>query len=157
VATQLQLDKVELALTTLLSLTFGDDPTVRVDGMTVRDVDGDGNVLTIPPAVLLYFEGETLLPKSDNQSVTYTGEQSWSVFCGAADFSSRTAERKGAYQLAVKVRDALAGARLTLDDGTKLPPIIVVGTAPEQADANSVWYSVRIMVRAITQFSGVNG
>ena len=155
-ATEFKIEDVGAGLKRLLEAAFSDDSNVVLDMMSVRDVNEKGDLIVVPPAVRIYYEGDGANPKRDNQKLDYDVAQNWSVFCGAVDLSSKATEMCGAQKMVSKAKSALVGARLKLDDGAKTQPITYVGVVPEQADESGAWYSVRIAVGAIAQFEGKN-
>lgn len=155
--TQFKIEDVEAAALALLQKTFKDEqPKVETDAMSVADVNEDGDIITNPPAARLYFANEAATPGRDAQRLTYQSQQFFTVMVGAQDYSSRTKERMGCYAMVSLVKNAFAGARLTLADGGKTEPIAYLGAEPYQAEKKAVWYAVRFAIPCVAQFSGAN-
>jgi hypothetical protein len=154
-ATQFKIADVEKSLTLLLAadagiVAFG----AQVQALSSKDFDEQGNIIVMPPAVLVFFEGGQDSANGDMVRTAYKSEYSFCIFCGAADLSSTDNERNSAYALIAAVRKAVAGARLPLDLAqNKTGPVGLAGINPEQFDANGAWYSQKISVPMTAQFS----
>jgi hypothetical protein len=126
----------------------------QVQGLSSKHFDEQGNIIVLPPAVLVFFEQGQDSANGDMVRTTYKTMYSFCLFCGAADLSSTDNERNSAYALLAAVRVAIAGARLHLDGGTALSgPVGLAGITPEQFDTNGAWYCQRISVPMLAQFS----
>ncbi len=126
----------------------------QVQGLSSKHFDDQGNIIVMPPAVLVFFEQGQESANGDMVRTTYKTDYSFCIFCGAADLSSTDNERNSAYALLAAVRAAIAGARLPLDAGAnRTGPVGLIGVSPEQFDANGAWYCQRISVPMTAQFS----
>src|SRR3954469_21722425 len=104
--TQLKPEMVETALVAALQEELDG---VNVQALTEKDIDAQGNLIIVPPAVLVMFDTEILLPARDNTLQTYDSKQRHLLICGARDLSGEGAERLSAKQLVSQVRDTIAG------------------------------------------------
>jgi phage gp37-like protein len=148
--TQLQPEMVENALVGALKAACNG---VNVQGLTEKQFDAEGNLIIVPPAALVMFDGETLQPTRDVTLQTYEATQRYLVIVGARDLSGEGAERLSAMSIVSQVRNALAGLTLTLEDGNKTMPIALAGVERFQFDPNGTWYAVLIDVEAVAQFT----
>jgi hypothetical protein len=148
--TQLKPETVENALVVALAAALAG---VNVQALTEKDIDAEGNLVVVPPVVLVMFDVETLLPTRDVTLQTYTAVQRHLAICGTRDLSGVGAERLSAKGLVSQVRDAAAGLRLTLEDGTITMPTAVAGVERFQFDKNGTWYAVLLDVQALAQFT----
>jgi Domain of unknown function (DUF1834) len=153
-ATQFKIADVEQGLLTLLGANAGIQAiTKQVQGLSSKNFDEQGNVLVVPPAVLVFFEGGADTPSGDTVRMTYDAEYSFGIICGAADLSSLDKERSSAYALVAAVRAAVAGQRVQVDGGASSSfPIKLAGVNLEQFDANGAWYTQRVLVGKTAQF-----
>lgn len=148
--TQLKITDVEAAIIATLNAALAN---TQVQGLSSKDWDEQGNIIVIPPAVLVMFENGDDKTQNDITRLTYDSEYQFLLFCGAADLSSTDSERNSCYALLASVRAALAGKSLPLDSGaSKTYPVALAGIAPEQFDSNGVWFSQRVRIGALAQF-----
>jgi hypothetical protein len=149
-SSQLKIEDVDAALqAALVAANLG----AQVSGISDQNFDNEGNLIIVPPAVLVLFESETLTAQRSNTRLDYTADKQFSILCGARNFAGDQSEKVSAYQLATKVRDALAGLKLLLADGSKTEPITLLGVQREQFDSNGTWYSVLVSVGGTAQFT----
>lgn len=156
-ATQLKLEDVEAKVVGALQAALGND--VVIVAMSTATFDDDGNVIIegVKPTVLVYFDGEDFTPMNDVLRTNYEDEQAWVAACLAKSLRSTAEERTSTYALTSRVRDAVAGQRLTLtENAQKTAPMRLVSTKPFQFDANGTWYAVRFALRHVAQFSNKN-
>ena len=148
--TQLKINDVEAAIIATLRSALAN---TQVQGLSNKDWDEQGNIIVTPPAVLVMFELGEDKTQNDITRLTYDSEYQFVLFCGAADLSSTDSERNSCYVLVAGVRAAMAGQSLALDGGaSKTFPVALAGIAPEQFDANGVWFSQRVRIGALAQF-----
>jgi len=148
--TQLQLDLVEDALLALLQSKVA---AAKVRTATSEDFDLDGELIAVPPLVLVVFAAETPDPRRDHLRLTYQSQQQFKIFIGATNLRGASHERKDAYALVNQVRDAVAGAKLTLAGGERLPPLALGPTQLGRLDRNGTWYETRVILDGIAQFT----
>jgi hypothetical protein len=115
-ATQLKLEDVEAKVVGAIKAALGDAATVLA--MSTEHTDEDGNIIIdgVKPMVLVYFDGEDFIPMNDNLRTNYEDEQMWMAICFAKSLRSTADERASTYAITSRVRDAVAGQRLTLDE-----------------------------------------
>jgi hypothetical protein len=152
--TQFKLADVEQSLIALLKADAGIVAfKAQVQGISSKQFDAQGNLIVMPPAVLVLFEQGQDVMSGDTVRTTYQSDYYFCLFCGAADLSSTDNERTGAYNLIAAVRAALAGKRLALDNATNLTgPIGLSGITMEQFDDKGVWFCQRIGIPKTAQF-----
>jgi hypothetical protein len=148
--TQLKPEMVENALVAALKAAL---QGVNVAAITETDIDAEGNLIVVPPAVLVMFDAEALQPTRDVTLQTYQSTQRHLAICGARDLSGLGAERLSTKALVSQVRDAVAGLRLTLDDQSITMPIALAGAERFQFDTKGTWYAVMMDVQAMAQFT----
>jgi phage gp37-like protein len=153
-ATQFKIADVEQGLIALLQADAGLAAlTKQVQGLSSKQWDEQGNILVIPPAVLVFFEGGSDTGSGDTVRMTYDAEYMFAIICGATDLSSTDKERAGAYALLGAVRAALAGQRVQVDGGSSSSfPLKLAGITLEQFDANGAWYTQRVLIGKTAQF-----
>ncbi|HKV94885.1 MAG TPA: hypothetical protein VJW20_20235 [Candidatus Angelobacter sp.] len=153
-ATQFKIADVEQSLIAALQADAGiQGLKAQVQGLSSKHFDEQGNIIVLPPAVLVFFEAGKDDGKNDTVRTTYQTDYDFCLFCGAADLTSTDKERTNAYILIATVRAAIAGKRLALDGGDNLSgPVGLNGITWEQADANGAWYCQRISVPKTAQF-----
>jgi hypothetical protein len=150
VASQIKLEDVDAALqAALVAANLG----AQVSGISTENFDDEGNLILVPPAVLVLFDSEVLSAHRSNTKLDYTSDKQFAILCGARVFSGDKDERNAAYQLVSKVKDALAGLKLTLADGSKTEPITLVGVNRELFDNNGTWHSVMVRVSGTAMFT----
>lgn len=152
--TQLKLADVEQAIiATLKANTAIAALNAQVQGLSSKHWDEQGNIIVHPPAILVFFEQGQDQQSRDVTALTYESEYEFSLFCGAADLSSADNERNSAYAIIANVRAAIAGQRLSIDNGAMTTfPVRLVGIRAEQFDPNGVWYSQQVRVGQLAQF-----
>jgi hypothetical protein len=156
-ATQLKLEDVEAKVVGAIKAALGDAATVLA--MSTEHTDEDGNIIIdgVKPMVLVYFDGEDFIPMNDNLRCNYEDEQMWMAICFAKSLRSTADERASTYAITSRVRDAVAGQRLTLDENAqRTAPMRIVSTKPYQFDKTGTWYAVRFALRHVAQFSNKN-
>ena len=126
---------------------------IEVEAITNKNFDKDGNLITNPPAALLMFAGEDLVPLRDSTRKNYADKQKWLLFCGANNFQSTNAEIQEAAALVTLCKETLAGLVLTLADTYTTEPITIENVALQQFDADGSWYSLGFCVGGVAQFS----
>ncbi len=153
-ATQFKVADVETSLISALQADTGLTALkVQVSALSSKQWDEQGNLLVIPPAVLVLFESAQDTLRGDITRKTYQSAYDFAVFCGAQDMTSPDKERTGCYAIISAVRFALAGIRLPLDAGAdKTVPVQLLGVTPEQFGNDGVWYAVRARIEKTAQF-----
>jgi phage gp37-like protein len=96
--TQLKPEMVENALVAALKAAL---QGVNVAAITEKDIDAEGNLIVVPPAVLVMFDAEALQPTRENTQTDYSATQRYLILVGTRDLSGETAERLSAKKLAV--------------------------------------------------------
>ena len=120
----------------------------NVQVATQRNFDSEGNILAIPPAVLLIYAGAQG-SHLDPHALTYAAQPRWLVAAGASNLRGALEEKQG---------DAASGAKGAYDlvddlralGGKKLPDrSLVVWRGDEllQHSADGTWYAVTFEVR----------
>ncbi|HEY6349607.1 MAG TPA: hypothetical protein VI636_09380 [Candidatus Angelobacter sp.] len=152
--TQLKPGDVEKAIIAALKANGAISASgAQVQGLSSKNWDEQGNIIVLPPAVLVLLEVGTDQEANDTTRLTYESEYEFSLFCGSADLSSVDNERNSAYALLANVRAAMAGQRLQIDAGAALTfPVKLAGFRPEQFDANGAWCSQQIRVGQLAQY-----
>lgn len=153
-ATQFKLADVEQSIIATLAADAGIVALkAQVQGLSSKHFDDQGNIIVMPPAVLVFFEQGQDVVSGDTVRTTIQVDYSFCLFCGAADMTSTDKERNSAYAVIAAVRAAIAGKRLSLDAGAVLSgPVGLAGITPEQFDSNGAWYCQRITVPKTAQF-----
>lgn len=149
--TQFKPGDVESALVELLKAIGGTD----VRGATATDFDTDGNLVTrvVQPTILVHFEIEESDRPRELTRTTYSLTQIFSLFCFQQSLRGTKEEREATYGLVALVRDAVAGARLTLADGHTTAPTIYMGSRLNQFNEDGTWYEVRCGPNTVAQFT----
>ncbi len=157
---ELRIDQVEASLLALLSTAL---PTaygaqVQVDSLGDKDFDDDGRLTLQPPSLRVRFAGAQYDNLRDNRRLSYQAKLSYEILCYESSLRSRADERNQTLALVATVLDQVAGARLTLADGSQTMPIGLRGVALVETDQGPVdqLFSVLADVEGIAQFSGVN-
>lgn len=155
-----RIDYVEAALIGLLaaSLPTAYGSQVQVDSLGAKDFDEDGRLTLQPPAVRVLYSGGQYENLRDNKRLTYQAGESFEVLCYQSSLRSRADQRLQTLQLVAVVMDQLAGARLALQDGTSSLPVSLQSCDLVVTDEEEVaqFYTVKVLVEGIAQFSGAN-
>lgn len=149
-ANQFTADQVEAALLQLLSDAFGATP---VRALTDSDVNEMGDLVVDTPCVLLRLEDEVEDSSGDHLKINYEAQQAWLVIVGARNLRSVAAERTSAYGMIETAKEALAGAKLALDNGSFSYPIELSRASLLQFDKNGTFYALAVMVPGNAQFT----
>jgi hypothetical protein len=151
VPTQLKIEEVHDALLELVKEIIGGD--AYADGISNEDLEEDGSIAAIQlPAILLLFDTERVKPQKDNYRLTYQSVQTYSLLVGDSSLRGSDDERTGALKLVSRLRDGLAGEKLTVSDGIT-EPIELSGSSRYQLAKTGTWYRVEINVGTVVQFS----
>jgi len=154
--TQFKLEDTQSALLDLLVAglaSYGE--MVDVSPVSQRNFDAEGNLVAVPPAVLLLFETETPQPLGQDMTrTTYQMEQAFTLICGDTDLRSSAAESRSVLQLVSTVKNVVMGARLAITSDWKAEPIEYRGVDLFQVDQRATWYGVRFAVPCTAQFTG---
>jgi phage gp37-like protein len=153
-ATEFKLDDVEKGIIATLAADSGVLAlSAQVQGLSSRHFDEQGNIIVMPPAILVSFNSGSDDCTQDTVRTTYQVDYEFFLLCGAADLSSVDKERSSAYVVIATARHAIAGKRFQLDSGAVLSgPAALAGIEPYQFDANGVWYLQKIRVPKTAQF-----
>lgn len=93
------------------------DPKIHVGGVTSEALNEEQELIAPPPAVFLQFQRETATEGRDRLGLDYDSMQEFLVVAGDRNLAGIDAERTGTLKLISRLRDLLAGARLTLPSG----------------------------------------
>jgi hypothetical protein len=161
VSSTFRIDYVEKALIALLLdvLPSAYGSKVQVESLGDADFNADGQLTLRPPCIRVRYLGADYDPLHDNKRLTYQPKQQFELLCFESSLRSKTDQRRQTLVLVATVQDQIAGARLTLADGSKTMPITLVAVRLVDTDEGPVdqLYSVVFGVEAIAQFSGANG
>lgn len=126
---------------------------VTVRGLTGGDFEAEtARLIVKPPAVLLAFTGERLVPRHPH-SVTYHSTQSFQVICGARSLRGTQQERIGALDLLSNVSNALAGAKLALPASPQQKALVSLRAVTlGQLDDDGTWYTIDAEVWSVALF-----
>lgn len=116
----MKLAEVENAIIALIEAAL---PGVSVQTAASQHFDDDGNILAIPPAVLVIYGGGQGQP-NDVRGLSYVANPRWLLAAGASNLRGALEEQQGdaaggvagAYDLLDALR-ALAGKKLSLASG----------------------------------------
>ena len=153
----MRIDYVEAALLQYISanlpITFG--APVSVDSLGDNDFNDDGTLVLSPPAVRVRFAGANFDPARDNQRLTYQARMPFEILCYQSSLRSKADERQQTLVLVGSVCEILAGARLSLSDGSATQPVTLKNVALVESESGPVdqLFSVGIEVSGIAQFS----
>jgi hypothetical protein len=160
VSSTFRIDYVESALIALLTsnLSTAYGAKVQIDSLGDKDFDDDGRLVLQPPSVRVRFAAATYDNLHDNQRLTYQSGMPFEILCFESSLRSKADERKQTLVLVATVQDQLAGARLTLADGSKTMPVTIKSVALVETDEGPVdqLFSLVVQVDGIAQFSGAN-
>ena len=155
-----RIDTVEAALLALLNtnLAAAYGAPVDVDSLGDKDFDDDGRLVLRPPSVRVRFAGAGYGNLHDNQRLTYQASMPFEILCFSSSLRSRADERRQTLVLVAAVQNQLAGARLTLSDGSSTMPITMKAVRLTEVDEGPVdqLFTVQGDVECIAQFSGAN-
>jgi hypothetical protein len=156
----LRVDYAEAALIQLLEekMEAAYGAPVQVDSLGDKDYDDDGSLVLQPPCLRVRFGRGVYDNLRDNQRLTYQGGLDFEVLAYESSLRDPADERKQTLVLVAAVQDQLAGARLTLQDGSRTQPITMKSVALIETQGGPVdqLFSVVIEVNGVAQFSGVN-
>ncbi len=140
---------VEQALVALLVNAL---PGVDVSVLGEAELnDNDELILKTPCARPRYIESS--YRSNELTQTTYDCEHIYDIWCADENLSSKAAQRGASKVVVGRVQAALAGATITLPDGSSEPVRLVgVGSFPE--DELGMIYLVRIAIPGLAQFPG---
>jgi len=160
VSSTFRVDYVEAALLALLraNLAAAYGNKVQIDSLGDDDFNDDGRLVLQPPSIRVRFAAAEYDTLRDNQRLTYQAGVPFELLCFESSLRSKADERKQTLVLVATVQDQLAGARLTLADGSKSGPITMKSVALVDTDQGPVdqLFSIIVVVEGFAQFSGVN-
>jgi hypothetical protein len=164
---QFRIDYVEGALITLLKTVmptaYGtvDAPVlVDINSVNSKDFNAQGQLALKPPSIRVQFGDANFADLRDNQRLTYQTGMLFDVLCFESSLRSKADERLQSLVLVAVVHNQLAGARLTLADGTRSMPIALKRVSlviPDDGGPVDQLYAITISVEGIAQFNGPNG
>ena len=150
--TQLKPSEVQAALIAALKAVL--TSPIQVRGLTSRDITTDGNIIVVPPAVLVLLDAGEDAPAPNALRLDYLSTQRYLLLCGQRNLKDEDSERGEALDLLANVRDALAGLDMTIGDpGVEIAPIELGGFERFQFDANGTWYAQAVHVQERAQFT----
>jgi len=130
---------------------------VDVQSISNADFNADGELIMTPPSIRVFYAGEKAGNFGDAQRLSYNAVQRYMVTCADQSLTAVLADQAMASAaLADKVKNILAGARISLVGGEQSEPIAWVGTEPVEVAGVGTAYAVAIEVEGIAQFPGVN-
>jgi phage gp37-like protein len=155
-----RVDYVESALVQMLTNVVSGQEGQLIDVQTLgkRDFDEDGALVLQPPCLRVIFLGSPFQPMRDNTRLNYQRVSRFEVLSFAESLRGPADQRLQSLALVAIVEDQLAGARLTLADGTVTMPLALEETQIVEFPDGPVpfCYSTRVAIESIAQFSGAN-
>ena len=146
-------DTAEAAVGALLAAKLDGVDTSSIGG---KDINDDGQLVFTPPCARTRYVGSLYSGISDNQALNYNCEHVVEIFCAAENLRSLEAQREDTKALMGRVLVQMAGARLSLSDGSKSEPCRVVDVKSIPEDIVGMIYIVSVAVPGIAQFDGPN-
>ncbi len=151
----MKLAEIENALIALVEAAL---PGVTVETAASQHFDADGNILAIPPAVLVIYAGSQGQP-NDVRGVSYVANPRWMLAAGSSNLRGALEEQQGdaasgvagAYDLLDALR-ALAGKKLVFTSGGG-GLLVWRGDELLQHENEGTWYALTFEV--LTHFVNV--
>lgn len=156
-----RIDYIEAALMALLqgsAMQTAYGAPIDVQSLGSSDFDEKGRLVLQPPSLRVRFMGTAFPNLRDNQRLTCEAQHLFEIWCFESSRRSLEDERLQTLVLVATVENQLAGARLTLTDGTTTLPISLKGVALIEDDKLPIdqYYAVRIQIEGPAQFDGPN-
>jgi hypothetical protein len=127
---------------------------INVGAIGESDInDNDELVLQMPCARQRYASTE-YRNQGDNQWLTYDVSHIFEIWCAAENLTSKEAQRTATLAVVALVLPLVAGARLTLPDGSVTEPVALKGIGKLPDDIVGQIYICTVEVCAIAQFPG---
>lgn len=162
---QVRIDAVEAALVALLKSVMpaaygtADAPvSINIDSIGDKDFDNEGSLILKPPSIRVRFGGADYKNLHDNQRLTYQAGMPFEVMCYESSLRSQADERLQTLVLVETAINQLAGARLTLADGSSTMPLTLQSVSPVITDDGPVdqLFAITVLVEGIAQYDGPN-
>ncbi len=147
---------VETAVQALLTAGL---PSVSVGSIGALDTDENGELVFDPPCARTFYANSHYVANGDSQALTYddTSHQI-DIWCAAENLTSLEAQRTDSLTLVGQVLPVLAGARISLADGSLSEPVRLMSiTGALQGRSGApvrTVYIIAIEVPGIAQFPG---
>ena len=139
---------------TLLATLGVNLPQINVGAISEKDInDADQLVLQMPCARQRYV-GSSYQDSADNQWLTYNVTHTFEIWCAAEDLTSKEAQRTATLAVLTQVIPLLAGARLSLPDGSLTDPIMLKQVGKLQDDIVGTLFILTIEIAGVAQFPG---
>ncbi len=159
-AQQLNIVQVTAALVAMLALRL---PVVYQQPVDVREIGGKdfndaGELILKKVAVRVRFGAGSFAEVRDLTLTTLSATLSYQVVCRHESLRGAEEMRNRSAALMACALDELAGARLTLANGTVAPPILIrsVGEAQDSFGPVEDCYAIGLEFGGTTQFPGHN-
>jgi len=146
----------DMALQALLTTALAG---VNVGSIGDLNTDENGELVFDPPCVRTFYASGEFINNNDSQALTYDDTAHYfDLWCAAENLTSLEAQRGDTLALVAQVLPVLAGARLSLADGTLSEPVELMGIKGNlqgrQGAPVQTIYLVSIKVPGIAQFPG---
>lgn len=157
---QFQTNQVIVALVSLLQAVMpaAYNSAVDIDTLGDEDFDENGQLVLSPPSIRVRYQETHFNNLRDNRRLTYQATNQVEVLCFESSLASKADERAQTMALVVAVLDQLAGARLSLADGSTSMPISIrsCGLVVTEDGPVDQLMSIGISIEGIAQFDGPN-
>lgn len=145
---------VQASLQALLTASLGG---VNVGSLGDLNTDQNGELVFDPPCARTFFADTDYSETQDNLALTYDdASHTIDIWCAAENLQSLEAQRMDTLSLVAQILPVVAGARLTLPDGSTTEPIrlkSVVGSLQgKQGAPVATVYTIKVQVPGIAQF-----
>ena len=143
---------------TLQALLAASLAGVNVGSIGDLNTDANGDLIFDPPCARTFFVGMNYADEGDNLALTYDeAEAEIDIWCAAENLSSLEAQRIDTLSLVARILPVIAGAKLSLADGTVSEPVrlvSVVGSLQgKQGAPVATVYTIKVRVPGIAQFA----
>ena len=155
-----QINQVIVALVTLLQdvMPTAYNGAIDIDTLGDEDFDESGQLVLTPPSMRVRYRETSFDNLRDNRRLTYQAVNQIEVLCFESSLASKADERAQTMALVVAALNQLAGARLTLADGSTSMPITIrsCGLVVTEEGPVDQLMAIGISIEGISQFDGPN-
>ena len=130
-------------------------PTVDVQPVTEKDLDGDGLILT-PPSIRVFYAGDSAEAMGDAQRQNYDRSVRLIAVCGDTYAGDSIQQAYASLALADQAAALAVGARILLSTGEVSEPARFISIEGVPAKGVGMAYAVAFEVPGLAQFPAPN-
>lgn len=135
---------------------------VNVGSIGELDTDEDGELVFDPPCARTMYSSTEFGEAADNLQLTYDAvDHAVDIWCADENLASLETQRQASLAVISQLLPVIAGARISLSDGSASEPVRLVRVQAALQGRNGApvrtVYIVTVIVPGIAQFPGVEG